>query len=127
MFGYIGNLLRNLFFLGSPPECDLFQVRYPFVALTTIICAGLSGMTWNTLPWHMKEFINQAPIVIVCMLWTLDMIVGTILAVMKKDYSPRKTLYGLVKLVVYASALIVAYVLHHDGIAYDDFIRPVRS
>lgn len=125
MLDYIGGLLRQLCFLGSPPESDLFQVKFPASALATILYASLGGLTWQTLPQSTREFLNQAPLVIICVLWTLDMIVGTILALMKRDYSPRKSLYGLVKLIVYTTVLVVAFLVQHDGHSFDDFLRPV--
>lgn len=125
MGDYILNLLRNLLYMGSPPESDTFVLTLPPKLVATVLYASLGGLTWGSLPTAAHEFLNGAPIVIICVLWTMDMIIGTLLAIFKRNYSPRKSFYGLVKLLVYSGVLAVAYITQHDGNSLDDWLRPV--
>lgn len=127
MIEYVLNLLRNLLYLGSPPESNTFILALPPKILATVLYASLGGLTWQTLPSAAREFVNGAPVVLICVLWTMDMIIGTILAIFKRNYSPRKSLFGLVKLLIYAGVLGVAYITQHDGSGLDDWLRPVAE
>lgn len=127
MLEYILSLFRNLLYLGSPPESETSILTLPPKIVVTVLYASLGGLTWGTLPAAAHEYLNGVPVVVICVLWTMDMLLGTILAIFKRDYAPRKSLYGLVKLLVYAGVLWVAYTAQHDGIVLDDWLRPVAE
>lgn len=124
MAAYLRKQLCCLLFLGNTTlDPDWFPIKLMGAGL--LVIAQQVTLTWSTFGSVLRDWLLGGPILIVLCLWSLDMLAGSGLALARRNWSPRKGFYGVVKLLIWVSALSVAWLLRVDGYPLDDFFAPV--
>lgn len=116
---YLERLLSALIHLGGE--------RWDSVLAWKLAGAGIfaGAITWGNAGTLAHEWIHAGPLFVVLCLWALDMLVGTVQALIRRDFSPTKSLFGVLKLLVWVGALGVAWLLRVDGYPLDDLFAPL--
>lgn len=117
---YLERLLGALIHLGGERWDSVWAWK---LAGAGIFAAG--AITWGNAGSLAREWIHAGPLFVVLCLWAGDMLVGTIQALVRKDFSPSKSLFGVLKLLVWVGALGVAWLLRVDGYPLDDLFAPL--
>ena len=85
---------------------ELHRAKAAFIVLVGILVG-----------WYQRNaFVHTPPVVWVSVFWTMDWILGSILALYLRKWLPRKAFFSIVKWMVYVSALAVAFGLRESQI-----------
>lgn len=118
---YLERLLGALIHLGG----ERFDSMLAWKLSGALAWAGFTTITWGNAGTMAREWLHAGPLFVVLCLWALDMLTGTVQALIRRDFSPSKSLFGVLKLLVWVGALGVAWLLRVDGYPLDDWFAPL--